>query len=120
VRKFYESLKDIQAREPEVKKAALTATVAALPQKTGQAHGLTLVTLATEKSDLLDKETGAQMHRQLIAEWSNLPEKTRADLIQTGWPPLDGTEALPILREIVSQPPPHFGNAGSFACYGLS
>ena len=60
------------------------------------------------------------MRRQLIAEWSTLPEKTRAELIQTGWPPLDGMEALPILREIVSQPPPHFGNAGDFACYATT
>ena len=120
LRKFYQSLQNIQSREPELRKAALAATVAALPQKTGRAHALTLVTLATEKSDLLDKETAAQIHRQLIAEWSTLPEKTKADLIQTGWPPLDGTEAIPILREIVSQPPPHFGNAGGFACYATT
>jgi hypothetical protein len=120
LRKFYEGLNSVQAHEPEVRKAALAATAVALPLKTGQAHALTLVTLATEKSDLLDKGTAAQMHRQLIAEWSNLPEKTRADLIQTGWPPLDGTEALPILREIVSQPPPHFGNQGGFACYATT
>lgn len=120
MRKFYGSLDNIQAHEPQVRKAALTASAAALPHKTGRAHALTLVTLATEKSDLLDKETAAQIRRQLIADWSNLPEKTRADLIQTGWPPLDGTEALPILRGIVSQPPPHFGNAGGFACYGTS
>ena len=120
MRKFYQSLQNIQAHEPELRKAALAATVATLPQKTRRAHALTLVTLATEKSDLLDKETAAQIHRQLIAEWSNLPEKTSADLIQTGWPPLDGTEALPILREIVSQPPPHFGNAGGFACYATT
>jgi hypothetical protein len=120
LRKFYQSLQNIQAHEPELRKAALAATVAALPQKTGRAHALTLVTLATEKSDLLDKETAGQIHRQLLAEWGNLPEKMRADLIQTGWPPLDGTEALPILREIVSQPPPHFGNAGGFACYATT
>lgn len=115
-----ESFGKMAAHQLEVRKAALAAVVAALPRKTGRAHALTLVTLATEKSDLLDKETAAQMRRQLIAEWSNLPEKTRADLIQTGWPPLDGTEALPILRGIASQPPPHFGNAGGFACYATT
>ncbi|HEX4267352.1 MAG TPA: hypothetical protein VHY36_05660 [Steroidobacteraceae bacterium] len=120
LRQFAERLRKIEAHEPEVRKAALTATVAALPHKTGRAHALTLVTLATERSDLLDKETAAQMRRQLIAEWGSLPEKTRADLIRNGWPPLDGTEALPILREIASQAPPHFGNAGSFACYALT
>lgn len=120
LRKFYERREKIQAHEPEVKKTALTATVAALPHKTGQAHALTLVTLATEKSDLLDKETASEMRHQLLADWSSLPEKTRGELIQNNWPPLDGTEALPILREIVSQPPPHFGNAGSFACYATS
>lgn len=120
LRQFAERLSILEAHEPEVRKAALRATVAALPHKTGQARALTLVTLATERSDLLGKEVAAQMLRQLIAEWSNLPEKTRADLIQSNWPPLDGTEALPILREIASQPPPHFGNAGSFACYALT
>jgi hypothetical protein len=119
LRNLRESFQKMEAHQVEVRKAALAATAAALPQKTGQAHALTLVTLATEKSDLLDKETAKQARRQLIAEWSNLPEKTRADLIQTGWPPLDGTEALPILREIASQPPPHFGNQGSFDCYGI-
>jgi len=120
LRKFYQYVENMEAHEPELRKTALAATVTALPQKTGRARALTLVTLATEKSDLLDKETAAQIHRQLIAEWSNLPEKTRADLLQTGWPPRDGTEALPILREIVSQPPPHFGNAGGFACYATT
>jgi hypothetical protein len=120
LRKFFGRLQKIHAHEPEVRRAALTDTVAALPHKTARAHALTLVTLATEKSDLLDMKTVAQIRRQLIAEWNTLPEKTRAALIQTGWPPLDGTEALPILREIVSQPPPHFGNAGGFACYALT
>ena len=103
VQKWRESFAKMAAHQREVKKAVLAAT-----------------TLATEKSDLLDIKTAAQMRRQLIAEWSNLPEKTRADLIQTGWPPLDGTEALPILRGIRSQPPPHFGNAGGFACYATT
>ena len=120
LQKWRESFDKMEAHEREVKRAALAATGAALPQKAGRAHALTLVTLATEKSDLLDKETAAQMRRQLIADWSNLPEKTRADLIQTAWPPLDGTEALPIFREIVSQPPPHFGNAGGFDCYATT
>jgi hypothetical protein len=120
LRKWREASEKVGAHAREAQKAALAATVAALPQKTGRAHALTLVTLATEKSDLLDKETAAQIHRQLIAEWSNLPENTQADLIQTGWPPLDGTEALPILREIASHPPPHFGNAGGFACYATT
>lgn len=119
-RQFAERLRAMEAREPEVRKAALMATVAALPHKVGRAHALTLVALAAERSDLLDKDTAAQIRRQLIAEWSNLPEKTRAHLIRSGWPPLDGTEALPILQEIASLPPPHFGNAGSFACYGLT
>ena len=109
LRRFSERLENIKIHEPEVRKAALTATVAALPHKTGRARALTLVTLATEKSDSLDKETAAQMRRQLLAEWSSLPEKTRGELIQNNWPPLDGMEALPILREIVSQPLSHFG-----------
>jgi hypothetical protein len=120
LQKWVESVDKVGAHERELMKAAFEATVAALPHKAGRAHALTLVTLATSKSDLLDKETAAQMRRQLIAEWNNLPPKTRADLIQTGWPPLEGTEALPILRGIVSQPPPHFGDAGGFGCYATT
>lgn len=109
-KKLFERMENMRAHEPEVRKAALNSTVAALPHKTGRAHALTLVTLATERSDLLDKETVTQMRRQLFSEWNSLPEKTREELIQNNWPPLDGTEALPILREIVSQPRSHFGN----------
>jgi hypothetical protein len=115
-----ESYERMGAHQRQVRKAALAATAAALPQKAGQAQELTLVTLVSEKSDLVDKETSAQVHRQLIAQWSSLPEKTRADLIQTGTLAPGETEALPILREVVSQPPPHFGNAGAFACYGIT
>jgi hypothetical protein len=114
-----ESWRKMAAREREVKKATLTAVAAALPQKVGRARALTLEALATEKSDLLDKETASQMRKQLIAKWGSLPDETRQALIRDRWPPLDGPEALPIFREIVSLPAPHFGNEGSFACYGL-
>lgn len=115
-----ESWRKMEARERAVKKAALTAMAAALPRKVGRARALTLEALATEKSDLLDKETASHMRKQLIAEWASLPDETRQALIRDRWPPLAGPEALPILRELVSLPAPHFGNEDSFACYGLT
>jgi hypothetical protein len=99
-------LAEMEAHEPEVKKAGLTATLAALPQKVGRAHALTVLTLATDRSDLLNKETAAQLRRQLIAGWADLPEGTRWDLIENRWPLLAGPEMLPILVEIVSHPAP--------------
>ena len=117
LRKSVENLDKMAVRERELEKAAIAATVAALPQKTGRARALTLVTLATARPDFLDKEAASQFRRQLIANWGDLPEKTRRDLIQdvfAHWgnevPPLDGPEALPILVAFVSQPAPHFGN----------
>jgi hypothetical protein len=98
----------IYAHERDLKKAAFTATVAALPKKVGRAHAITVETLATERSDWLVKETASQLRRQLIADWGDLPEWTRRDLIQNRWPLLEGPEMLPILVEIVSHPVPHF------------
>ena len=117
LRKWEKSLEDMKAHEPEVKKAAVASTVAALPHKTGRARALTALTLATESSDLLDKETTSHVRRQLIADWGDLPEKARHDLIADQVPrwgnevgPLAGPEALPILLEFVSQPAPRLGN----------
>ena len=115
-----DSWRKMGEREREVKKAALTAIAAALPQKVGRARALTLEALATDKSDLLDKETASQMRKQLIAEWDSIPDETKQALTRDRWPPLATSEALPILRELVSLPAPHFGNEGSFACYGLT
>jgi len=122
VQKWVKSLDKMGAHGLEVKKAAIAATVAALPQKRGRAHALTLLALATDRSDLLDEETASRIQRQLIAEWGDLPEQARDNLIHSRWPPLEGPEALPIFREIVSHPAPHFDNEseGSFACWGLT
>ena len=115
-----DSLQKMAARQRAVKKATLTAMAAALPQKVGRARALTLEALATDKSELLDSETASRMRKQLIAEWGSLPDETRQALILDRGPLLDGPEALPIFRELVSLPAPHFGNEGSFACYGLT
>jgi hypothetical protein len=117
LRRWAENLDKMGTHKRELEKAAIVATVAALPRKTGRAHALTVVTLATQSPDLLDKQTTSQMRRQLIANWGELPEKMRRDLIQdvvAHWgnemSPLDGPEALPILVDYVSQPAPRFGN----------
>jgi hypothetical protein len=122
LQEWMKSLDRMASHQREMTKAALAATMAALPQKRGRAHAITLLTLATDRSDLLDKETTSRIQRQLIADWGNLPEKAREDLIQSHWPPLEGPEALPILREIVSHPAPHFDyeNEGAFTCWGLT
>jgi hypothetical protein len=62
---WQDSWRKMAERASEVKKAALTAMAAALPQKVGWARALTLEALATDKSDLLDKETASQMRKQL-------------------------------------------------------
>jgi hypothetical protein len=116
-RNWNESLQSMMAHEPEVKKAAVASTVAAVPRKTGRARALTVLTLASESSSLLDKATAAQMRRELAARWGDLPEKTKRDLLQGNWAhrgnemgPLGGPEALPILLQFVSQPAAQFTN----------
>jgi hypothetical protein len=92
-------------RERDLMQTAVTATAAALPAKTGQARALTVQAL-TESSDLLNATTAAQMRKQLIAVWSELPETTKLNLIQYQWPMIAGPEMLPILKEFVAGPPP--------------
>jgi len=65
LRAWMESLEAIRTRRTGMMKAALAATVAALPQKRGPAHAITLQTLATDRSELLDKETVSKLQRQL-------------------------------------------------------
>lgn len=92
-----------QTHEHELMQTAVAATTAALPQKTGRVRALTVQTLA-ESSDLLSTATASQMRKQLIAEWSELPERTKLELIQYRWPLIAGPEMLPILKEFVSGP----------------
>jgi len=96
-----------QAHERELMQGAMTATSAALPQKTGRAHALTVQVLA-ESSDLLNSAAASQMRKQLIAAWGDLPKKTRLELIQYRWPLIAGPEMLPILVDFVSDPAPPF------------
>ena len=83
-----------QKHERELMQAAVAATETVLPQKTGQARALTVQALA-ESSDLLDSTAASQIRRQLIAVWSDLPEKTRLELIQYRWPLIAGPEMQP-------------------------
>lgn len=94
-----------QTHERELMQAAIAPTVAALLQKTGRAHALT-VQAVTESSDLLNTTTTSQIRKQLIAAWGDLPEKTKQDLIQYRWPLIAGPDMLPILKEFVSRPGP--------------
>jgi hypothetical protein len=103
-----------QTHERELMQAAIARTVAALPQKTGRAHALTVQALA-ESSDLLDASTASQIRRQLIAAWGDLPEKTKQELIQYRWPLIAGQDMLPILKEFVSRPAPPFRTMDAMA-----
>ena len=103
-----------QKHERELMQAAVAATATALPQKTGKARALTVQALA-ESSDLLDSTAASQIRRQLIAVWSDLPEKTRLELIQYRWPLIAGSEMLPILKEFVSVPAPPFRTQAAMA-----
>lgn len=100
----------MMVHEREAKEAGLAATVAALPRKTGQARALTLETLATDRSGYFNKETASLLRRQLIADWGELPEKTRWDLLRDRWPLLAGPEMVPLLTETLSHPVPQFGS----------
>jgi hypothetical protein len=94
-----------QTHERELMQAAIAPTLAALPQKTGRAHALTVQALA-ESSDLLDASTASQICKELIAAWGDLPEKTKQELIQYRWPLIARPDMLPILKEFVSRPAP--------------
>ena len=96
-----------QARERELMQRVMAATVAALPRKTGKAHAVTVETLA-QSEDLLDAATSAQMRKQLVAAWSDLPENTRQRLIEYRWETIAGPEMLPVLLQFVAQPAPSF------------
>jgi len=103
-----------QTHERELMQASIAPTVAALPQKTGRAHALTVQALA-ESSDLLDVSTAAQIRKQLIAAWGDLPEKTKQELIQYRWPLIAGPDMLSILRDFVSRPAPLFRTMDAMA-----
>jgi hypothetical protein len=94
-----------QTHERELMQAAIAPTVAALTQKTGRAHALTVQALA-ESSDLLNATTASQTRKQLIAAWGDLPERTKQELIQYRWPLIAGPDMLPILKEFVLHPAP--------------
>lgn len=103
-----------QAHERELMQAAVVATAAMLPLKTGRARALTVQALA-ESSDLLNAATALGMRKQLIAVWEDLPEKTKLELIQYRWPLIAGPEMLPILRKFVSGPAPSFRTDAAMA-----
>jgi hypothetical protein len=103
-----------QTHEGELMQAAITRTVAALPQKTGRAHALTVQALA-ESSDLLNASTASQIRKQLIAAWGDLPEKTKQELIQYRWRLIAGPDMLPVLKEFVSRPAPPFRTMDAMA-----
>jgi hypothetical protein len=96
-----------QAHERELKRTAVAATTAALPQKTGRARALTVQALI-DSSDLLNAATASQMRTQLITVWGDLPERTKLELIQYRWALIAAPEMLPVLKEFVSGPAPPF------------
>lgn len=96
-----------QAHERELMRAAAAEMMAALPQKARGPRALTAQTLA-EASDLLNEGSAAQIRKQLIAGWGDLPMQAKLELIQYRWPVIAGPEMLPVLKEFVSGPAPPF------------
>jgi hypothetical protein len=93
-----------QAHQRELMKAEIQIVVAALSRKTGGARALTLNGLLTAGGG---DQTLAQIVRPaLIAAWTDLPVETQRELIQYRWPLIAGPEMAPILRRIISEPPP--------------
>jgi hypothetical protein len=92
-----------QAHMRELMKAEIQIVVAALARKTRRARALTLNGLLTAGGD----RTLAEIVRPaLIAAWTDLPVETQRELIQYRWPLIAGPEMIPILRRIISEPPP--------------
>ena len=93
-----------KAHTGELMGAEMQSVVAALPRKTPSARALTLHGLLVAGGD--DPEFTDLIRPALIASWKDLPISTQEDLIQYRWPLIAGPEMLPILRRILTDPPP--------------
>jgi hypothetical protein len=88
----------------ELIKAEVHEVLAALPQKTARARALTLEGVLMASGD--DPALVQALRPDLVAVWGDLPAEIQRELIQFRWPIIADSEMLPILRQIVAQPPP--------------
>ena len=90
--------------EQESMKSAIAAVLENLPRKTDRARALTLDGLL--KASDGNPGMAEAVRPALIAAWWDLPAETQAELIQYRWPGVAGGDMLPILRKMISGPPP--------------
>jgi hypothetical protein len=93
-----------QAHTQALTKVEIEMVVAALPRKVRSARALTLNGLLMAGG--WDQTIAKTIRPALIAAWTDLPNDTQRELIQYRWPLIAGPEMLPILRRMVTEPPP--------------
>jgi len=93
-----------QAHDRELTDEVIKLAIAALPAKTPLARALTLNGMIEARMN--DVALAHQLRPALIAAWKDLPEDVRDTLIQYRWQLIGGPEMLPLLRQIVDEPPP--------------
>lgn len=101
IRTFWDAY---QAHDAELTDDAIKLVIAALPAKTPLARALTLNGMIEARMN--DAALAHQLRPALIAAWKDLPAGVRDTLIQYRWQLIGGSEMLPVLRQIVDEPPP--------------
>ena len=101
IRAFWDAY---QAHDRELTNEAIKLAIAALPAKTPLARALTLNGMIEARMN--DAALAHQLRPALIAAWKDLPAGVRDTLIQYRWQLIGGPEMLPILQQIVDEPPP--------------
>ncbi|MGO9130659.1 MAG: hypothetical protein ACLQIS_13125 [Bryobacteraceae bacterium] len=93
-----------QAHTQALMKLEIQKVVAALPGRTGRTRALTLYGLLMSGGS--DQTIAQTIRPALIAAWTDLPREAQQELIEFRWPLIAGPEMLPILRQVVAEPPP--------------
>lgn len=101
IRAFWDAY---QAHDAELTNEAIKLAIAELPAKTPSARALTLNGMIEARMN--DAGLAHQLRPALIAAWKDLPAGVRDTLIQYRWQLIGGPEMLPILQQIVDEPPP--------------
>lgn len=96
--------KSYQTHQQELVSEAVKLAVAALPAKASSARSLTIEGVLNAGAN--DPALVQSLRPALIAAWPDLPVDVRQNLIQNRWQLIGGPAMLPILRQIVDEPPP--------------
>jgi hypothetical protein len=92
-----------QAHQRELTSQSIKLALAGLPAKTGSARALTLDGILNAGGD--DPALVQSLRPALIASWPDLPVDVQQNLIQYRWQLIASPAMLPILRQIVDDPP---------------